>query len=528
METAFGYNPEHRAKTVLSGLGFPAQRFAEPLGSFSGGWRERAKLAGALTSGADVLLLDEPTNHLDLEAVHWLEGYLSNFAGAVLFVAHDRVFMDNVGTHVLFFGGGQSEFWAGSFSDFLVWRGQSQKTKENMAAQLSMQIERQMAFVERFKAKATKASQARSRLKSVARLSNELNEINSGIAAGKSGPKLSFCLPAPKRGDLVVYTAEDLNFAHDGTSFLWSPLSFSILRGQKIALVGANGAGKTTLLRLIKGDLAPTAGYSRLGPRTKIGYFSQHRLEDLQPDLTVVQEMRRLAGAELNNESIFSVLGLFLLGEDYFDRQVRELSGGEKSRLALAGLFVTGAGFLVLDEPTNHLDLESREALIRALDEFAGTVLLVAHDRHILSQVAGEVWEIGQYGLEFFAGGFADYERAKALAETSGVPEPLKPSGGGSREKDARRLRAQLREEERRKLEPLRKEYAETEKNWEAALTRLEEIDVLLSEPDTFEDSDLSARLCRERALLGEQVEFLFSQLEHLEVSIAEASFSDV
>jgi len=287
MEHALGYNPEHRAKTILTGLGFEEANQQAPLSALSGGWRERAKLARVLTAGADVLLLDEPTNHLDLDAIAWLESFLSTFSGVLIFVAHDRVFLDRVATHTLYMGEVKPVWRPGSFSEFLVWRSEMEKQWERQAAAIDNKIKQHSAFVDRFRYKATKARQAQSKLKSVDKLEKELSALKSERPDTRA-KTLNFSLPEPERSDKTVAAAAELAYAYPGREPIWPPLTFQLFRGQKVALVGPNGAGKTTLLKLVIGALRPAGGRVLLGTGVKVGYYSQHQTEILNVEALVM------------------------------------------------------------------------------------------------------------------------------------------------------------------------------------------------------------------------------------------------
>ena len=419
LEATHGYNPEHRAKAVLSGLGFAESKWLRTLRELSGGWRERAKLARVLTAGADVLLLDEPTNHLDMEAVEWLESFLMDFKGALVFVAHDRVFMDRVGTHVLYLGLSRPVFRKATYTQFLSLQEEYNAQREREAKALQDELARKMAFVERFRAKATKARQAGSRQKMAKKLEKELEDY-------RPEPKrkeLNFTWPEAPHMEKVALAAADLAFHFPDGKQMWPPLTFTLYNGQRVALVGHNGCGKSTLLKLLAGTLERCGGNVVTAPQMRLGYYTQHQMDTLRPDTTVLGEIRRLSDPRTTEEELMSVLGLFLLGQEYFDRQVSKLSGGEKSRLVLASLFLKRCNFLLLDEPTNHLDLESREALGTALQKFDGTLLMVAHDRWLLSQVGAEAWALDEKGITVYPD-FASYDTARRAALESGSVSP--------------------------------------------------------------------------------------------------------
>jgi len=524
LEQAFGYNPEHKAGAILLGLGFTMEQLAQPMRLLSGGWRERAKLARVLLAGADLLILDEPTNHLDLEAIEWLEEFLLTYQGALVFVVHERTFLDNVASHVLFLGGNKPVVKKGNFTSFLEWYAENEKHKERQAAKITARIEQHLDYVRRFRAKARKASQAQSKLKQAERLRGELDSITFE----KQRKTLSFTLPKPDRGDKVVAHAKDLEFAFPGKSPLWPSLSFDIFRGQSIALAGPNGAGKSTLLRLLTGELQPTKGQVLLGPSTRMAYFSQHQAEVLNASNTVRAELRRLLDPRTTEEELCGVLGLFLLGENYFDRPVAKLSGGEKSRLALASLFMNRANFIVMDEPTNHLDMESREGLIEALNAYEGTLLLVAHDRFLLAEAVDEVWAVGPQGLRKFEDGFEEYDtwrRAEAAKAQSGQPGQglmaVEP-GRKRQDKEERRRRAEIRNAIAKELAPKKEAYGRVESELEAIMARQAELETLLADPATYSKTEEFVCLTNEYKQAKEREEALFTELANLEAAVAE------
>ncbi len=527
LESKYGYNPEHRAKTVLSGLGFAEHKWHMTLGSLSGGWRERAKLARVLTAGADVLLLDEPTNHLDLEAVEWLEAFLLDYQGVLVFVAHDRVFMDKVGTHLLYFAGtGKPVFRKGNFTHFITLQEEYEEQRVREAARVRDEIDRKMDFVRRFRAKATKARQAGSRQKMAKKLEKELE----GLQTEGKRKDLDFAWPAPPQSDRTVLSVADLRFSFPDGRRMWEKLSFTLYRGQRIALVGPNGCGKSTLLKLIVGRLEREGGGITHGQQVKLGYFSQHQLETLNPTGTVLGEIRRLSDPRTTEEELMSVLGLFLLGKGYFERVVSGLSGGEKSRLILATLFLARCNFLVLDEPTNHLDLESREALVEALASYPGTLLMVAHDRHLLSEAADQIWMLDHSGFTIYQNGFDEYNearRALRLAENAREQErrraETKRTSGLSRDdiKKLKRERAEARNKLYREMRPLQEAYAALEKNLEQTLEAQADIETLLADADVYADSTKSAALLKEFHAVQGKAEKLLEQLGQAEATLA-------
>ncbi|EPR42672.1 ABC transporter related protein [Desulfovibrio sp. X2] len=524
LEARFGYNPEHKAESVLMGLGFSRDDLHKSLGQFSGGWRERAKLARVLVQGTSLLLLDEPTNHLDLEAVEWLEQYLLGFAGAVVFVAHDRVFLDRVATHVLPLGTARAVPRRGNFTQYVAWLEEQEVVRARQAEKIEAGIARQMDYIRRFRVKARKAAQAQSKLKVVEKLKEELSELTPE----RRRKTLSFSLPTPEPSEKVVIQAVDLVGGYVDRPPLWSPLSFTVYRGQKIALVAPNGAGKSTLIKLLVGQLRPQEGHVILGAKTRLGYYSQHQTEILNLSGTVIGEMRRLSDPRCTEEQLMSTLGLFLLGEDFFDRPVERLSGGEKSRLVLASLFLKRCNFLVLDEPTNHLDLESREALIEALSAFEGTLLLVAHDRWLMQEVAAEAWALSHDGMTRHMGGFAEYERCRrdqareaGGEETGSCPAPEQQMRKRL-DKEEKRRRAELRNTLYRELKPKKEAYDRLEAELDQVASAQAELERVLALPETYADQSRFVQLTSDYKRTKEREEELFLELSGLEAAIGE------
>lgn len=517
LEARFGYNPEQRAKEVLSGLSFDANKWDMPLRQLSGGWRERAKLARVLTAGADALLLDEPTNHLDVDAIEWLENFLSGFEGALIFVAHDRVFMDRIGTHVLYLGMSRPIFRKATYSQFLTLQEEYSAQREREAKALRDELARKMAFVDKFRARATKARQAASHQKMAKRIEKELEDY-------RPEPKrreLSFSWPKAPHSEKAPVSATQLDFHFPDGHRMWPPLDFTLYRGQRIGLVGHNGCGKSTLVKLLAGKLERTGGDLAKGSQVRIGYYTQHQMETLREDATVLAEMRRLSDPRTTEEELMSVLGLFLLGQPYFDRNISSLSGGEKSRVALAVLFLQKCNLLLLDEPTNHLDLESREALARALQHYDGTLLMVAHDRWLLQQVNAEIWELNEGGITLHED-FASYDASRKLPP---LPEASpEPTGSLTRDmqKQLKREQAEKRNALHRKLKPLQERYNALEKSLETGMNRQHEVEQELADPEVYADVSRSRALMEEFEELRQSTERTLEEMEELEEKMKE------
>lgn len=520
LEQAYGYNPETRAKEVLTGLGFAQDKWTLPLKRLSGGWQERAKLARVLTAGADVLLLDEPTNHLDMDAVEWLENFLLNFKGSLVFVAHDRRFMDKTGNYVLYLGLSKPVFRKSSYSEFLTLQEKLEERRQREAKALKDEYDRKMAFVERFRAKATKARQAASRQKMAKKLEKELEEYRPE----QKRRELAFSWPKAPHSEKLMLAASELAFSFPDGKSMWPPLNFTIYRGSRIALTGPNGSGKSTLLKLAAGVLEKSGGSLVRAPQARIGYFTQHHMDTLRPDATALAEIRRLSDPRVTEEELMSVLGLFLLGQAYFDRQVSALSGGEKSRLMLASLFLRQCNFLLLDEPTNNLDLESREALAEALRKYDGTLLLVAHDRWLLSQIGAEIWDLGPNGIAAYDS-FADYEAKRHAPAERPAPSDKRetpPPASREEQKKIKRLEAERRNALHRALKPLQENYDRLEKELDEILASQTSIEKELANPDVFADREKSARLLDDYNKHKIRADKIMEELASLEASINE------
>lgn len=524
LEHYFGYHPEYKAHAILQGLGFSPQMFSMPLRNLSGGWQERAKLARILIAGADALFLDEPTNHLDLEAVVWLEEYLLNYSGMLVFIAHDRIFLDRIATAVLSLAEEKPIFRVGNYTAFLRWKQEQDELAAKKTYRLQQNIAHKQAFVDRFGAKATKASQARSREGQIERLKKELENLPQRQA----GKKLVFSFPKAMRGNKNVLLVKDLSFRFPDGRQLFSHLNFALYDKQKVAILGTNGQGKSTLLKILLREIEPQSGTITLGPAMKIGYFSQHQTDILRLNNTVLTEIRRLSDTSITEEELRSVLGLFLLGPLFWEKQVRDLSGGEKNRLILATLFLSKANFLILDEPTNHLDMESREALIDALRHYEGTILLVAHDRYLLELVPHEVWELTENGLIQHGTDFNLYWQKKQSKSDS--PLVVKTDENKTNQvkslqqqsKKQKREQAELRNRLNKEINPKKQQFAELEQVLEAVLDEQQKIEISLADPKIYANPDEAAKLNQRYVELEKQAEEYMTELAFLEKDIQE------
>ncbi len=527
LEAEYGYAPEHKAEAILLGLGFEESDFSKIIGTLSGGWQNRVKLGRVLLQGADILLLDEPTNHLDLEAIEWLEKYLLQFAGALVLVVHDRIFLENVGNAILYISQGKTNIRKGTFSEFLIWEKENSEQLQREAAKISARIDHEQSFADRFGAKASKATQAQSKLKKITKLKEELGAVSGQMS--KANKTLNFRLPKTSRADKIPLMVSDLSFEYEnGTKPIWSGLSFQVYRQKKIAFLAQNGAGKSTLLKLLVGGLKPNAGEIQLGGHSSIGYFSQHQTEILEVKNTVLTEIRRLTSPALTEETLMGVLGLFLLSQKFFQREVGKLSGGEKSRLLLAILFLSNHNVLVLDEPTNHLDLETREGLINALANFDGTLLFVAHDRFLLTEVAEELWLIEEGGIVIFYtfDEYEEYKKEKQLKNIGQAKEPVveveikevvAQEDKGKKDKESKRKEADERNAHAKKIKPLQQEYEKLEKELEKKIALQTEKESAMGSEEALSQQELLLKLSVEYSEVSKEIEMIFEEMSKLE-----------
>ena len=441
-----GYAARARAGALLHGLGFLSADLERPVADFSGGWRMRLDLAQALMCRSDLLLLDEPTNHLDLDAVLWLEDWLRRYSGTLVVVSHDREFLDRVVTHVLHIADGGVELAAGSVS--ANERRRAERLSQQQVAHERQQAERArlQRFVDRFKAKATKARQAQSRVKALERMTE--------IAAVRAESGIEFEFAAPVALPDPLLTLEDATAGY-GERRVVENVRLSLRPGDRIGLLGANGAGKSTLVKTIAGRIAPLAGRRVENRGLAIGYFAQHQIEQLDPAATPVEHLLRLSPG-LGELAARSFLGGFGFSGERALADVRPFSGGEKARLALALIVFERPNLLLLDEPTNHLDIDTREALAEALQEFAGAVVLVAHDRGLLRAVCDDYLLVGTGRVRPYDGDLDDYARL-VLAGTQDVAAATTVGV------DARREGRRERADQRARLAPLRNQARRVE-----------------------------------------------------------------
>ncbi len=408
-----GFAVEARVGEVLRGLGFQRDELEAPTETFSGGWQMRIALAKLLLARPDILLLDEPTNHLDLEARNWLEEFLAVYPHGVVLVSHDRYFLDRVVTRITEIDRRQLRNYPGSYSNFLEVREKAIAELRARARHQQEEMERIQRFIDRFRAKASKAKQVQSRVKMLEKMEQ--------IEAPPERKLMKLRLPQPERSGRVVLELKGVTKKY-GKKQVFNGVDLLVERGERVALVGPNGAGKSTLMRLLAGVEPPDSGEIEPGHKVSRGYFSQERAFDLEEKKTVLANLMEVAPVDLVPR-LRNILGAFLFRNDDVDKKAKVLSGGEKSRLALAKMLLHPANVLLLDEPTNHLDLDSKEVLLNALRAFTGTLIFVSHDRYFIDELATKVAEVGNGTVRLHWGNYEDFVRATAPPEP--VPEEI-------------------------------------------------------------------------------------------------------
>lgn len=453
-----GYTARNRAAQLIHGLGFTAAQETAPVRSFSGGWRMRLNLARALMCRSDLLLLDEPTNHLDLDAVLWLEDWLRAYPGTLLLISHDRDFLDNVTGHILHIANQELKLYSGNYSTFERRRAEQLAGQQAVYEKQQREVAHMRSYIDRFRAQATKARQAQSRLKALERMTL--------IAPAHVDSPFTFRFRAPAQLPHPLLQLNRLAAGYGGRAIV-SGVKLGLAPGDRLGLLGPNGAGKSTLIKVLAGELAPLAGDREENTGLRIGYFAQHQLEQLKLDESPLQHLLRLDPAAAE-QSLRDFLGSFgFMGDDAL-ASVAPFSGGEKARLVLALLVYQRPNLLLLDEPTNHLDLEMRHALDLALQDFPGALVLVSHDRHLLRTVCDAFVLVADGQAVAYDGDLDDYRRWILQRDNGAPSEDNRVSGEHSAE--ARKAKRRDDAERRKQLRPLR---AEVER-WEAAMTKLE------------------------------------------------------
>jgi len=516
-----GYDLEARARKMLAGLGFTEKDMERRVEEMSGGWAMRVALARILLAEPDLILLDEPTNHLDLDSLVWLEEYLVQITSSLMLVSHDRVFLDRVVHRLLELEHGQLTSYPGNFQRYLEEKEKRLQSQWAAYRHQQEQIRQIKRFIDRNRARKDRAKQVQGRLKMLDKM--EL------IEPPTSPDRFTFTFPPPSRAAKIVLELKKASKGY-GDQPVVSDINLTIQRGDRFALIGPNGAGKTTLVRLMAGVLPPDSGKLLLGSGVRIAYFAQQQLELLNPQQTVLESLQSVAG-DVGQGRLRNLLGGFLFRKDEVDKLVSVLSGGERSRLLLCQILVQQANFLLLDEPNNHLDIQGRRVLEKALETYEGAICLVSHDRHLINAIANKVLVLSNGRVEMFHGNYDDYQEIWKMRLPSPLPKTessrSEPSSEKKKSKERKRLEANWRNELHRKKAPLTRRLVNLEQRIEKLTGRLDALNRLLAQPDTYENGGFSTELHFEYQELKRSLEEQNQEWEEtaLELEAMEESF---
>lgn len=487
-ETLEGYTIKSKAETILAGLGFKEEEMDQPLHSFSGGWRMRVMLGKLLLMKPDVLMLDEPTNHLDLPSIQWIENYLSSYEGGVLIVSHDREFLDRAINQTVEVSQGRLTSYPGNYSYYIDAKQERAELQKSAFENQQQKIKETERFIERFRSKASKAKQVQSRV-------NMLDKLDRIEDVRDDNPEINMDFKFTQQPGKVISEIKDFDKAY-GPKVIFKNADLTLMRGDKIALIGANGKGKSTLLRLISGRESADRGERKGGHNVITAFYAQHQLEDLTIENEMLEELKQ-AGSDKTEQELRSVLGCFLFQGDEIFKKIKVLSGGEKSRVALAKTLISEANFLMLDEPTNHLDIPSVNILIQALKQYLGTYLVVSHDRHFISKVANKIWYIEEGKLKEYPGTYAEWKewKSKMDEEKNALSQP-KQAGSSSKKKEKKKKmsNAELKEWQK-KYKKAKNEMENAEEKLMELEEKKEEIETSLADPEVFGNTDKLAEV---------------------------------
>ncbi|MBK5278170.1 MAG: ABC-F family ATP-binding cassette domain-containing protein [Bacteroidia bacterium] len=468
-----GYTMQSKAEEVLEGIGFTTKDLHRPLREFSGGWRMRVMLAKLLLEKPSCLLLDEPTNHLDLPSIEWVENYLRNYEGAVIIVSHDRLFLNNVISKTVDVTNEQLITYEGNYDFYLQEKEMREEIQQGAYENQQAKIRQTERFIERFKAKATKARQVQSRVKALDRMDIVGEVVNDNAA-------VNFRFAFSQTSGRHVVALKDVSKSYGPLEIL-KHSNAAVDRHDKIALIGANGKGKSTLLRIIS-NTEPIDGELVVGHNVIYGFYAQHQLEDLHGDNEVLEELKQ-AGSKKTEQELRNVLGCFLFSDDDVFKKIKVLSGGEKSRVALAKTLISEANFLLLDEPTNHLDFVSENILIQALQQYRGSFVVVSHNRYFVNQVANKIWYIEDQQIKEYPGTYEEYEfwRKKNEAGAS-TPQPAKKS----EVKVKKPIPGNNENPNQKKIKSLEQELKKIEESINKVQTEKSAIELELAKPEVY------------------------------------------
>ncbi len=528
-----GYTIEADAHRVLRGLGFAPEDADRPVTEMSGGWRVRVALARLLLSRPDVLVLDEPTNHLDLDSIAWLEETLAAYEGAILFVSHDRDFIDAVAERVVEISAGTTTEYVtrsgplGAYDQFVTQREERVAHLQRKKATQDRQIAAQEQFINRFRAKSSKAKAVQSKIKALDKIERiEVPDHRQVIAR--------FGFPDPPRAGRVVVEYHDVTVGYDDDPPVLTDVDLVVERGRKVGVIGPNGAGKSTLLHLLLGHLTPRSGTATLGHNVEVATFAQHQVDVLNLDRTVLEEFSAALGDQHRGANVRTMLGAFGFSGDAADRLVGQLSGGERTRLALGRVMANPVNLLVLDEPTNHLDIPSRDVLVDALNAYPGTIMLVTHDRHVIRSVADMIVDVRDGSLSVHDGGYEDLLATRALrGESAPPPAPTTvapnrrqgPEPAASREDkaDRKRREAELRQALKAETGTLRNEVSRLETAVSTAEEEVAELTRALADPAVYDDPDKARDLAAAHGEAKDRAASLMADWEDRQSRLEEA-----
>ena len=511
--------PPHEAERILGGLGFGPEDIAVPIASLSEGWKMRALLGSLLYQKPDLLLLDEPTNHLDIPSVHWLEQFLQSYKGAMILVSHDKDFLNRQIHRIISFEAEGMRGYKGNYDFYLKAREEERRILEAKARNQELKIKEAQKFIERFRYKASKARQAQSKIKVLKKM-----ELVESYSPQKT---IHFSFPSVTRSGREVVTLLDISKGF-GTKLLYSNLNLTVMRGERIAIIGPNGCGKTTLLKMIATELTPTSGEVLLGHNVTMSYFAQHHFDMLDPGKTIVEEVS-LAAPNETMGFVRNVCGAFLFSGDDVDKSIGILSGGEKARVALAKLLVKPGNLMLTDEPTNHLDLISSEVLIDALAGYKGTMIFVSHNQSFVNRLATKIWDIRSQGIEEYPGTLYEYyDHLERIVKTTAAGTDTKQIQKPVRIPNEDRRARKREEAEKRKLisstlKPIQERLAILEERIADLETRQKELETLLANPDIFADKGQSVPLLNEYRELREKLHELMGRWEFGQGELEEA-----